>query len=53
MTTQWTPEERFAEQAAATYDGVTNVEGLLLYDDPDDTYDGKQLTVWTPEPVTS
>lgn len=53
MTTQWTKEQRFAEQNAATYDGPTNVEGLLLYDDPNDTYDGKHLTVWTKEPVTS
>lgn len=53
MTTSWNNEERFATQTAATYDGVTNVEHLLLYDDPDDTYDGKQLTVWVDEPVTS
>lgn len=53
MTTPWTKEQLFESQSAGTYDGVTNVEGLLLYDDPDDTYDGKQLTVWTKETVSS
>lgn len=53
MTTPWDNEVKFAGQASATYDGVTNVEGLLLYDDPDDSYDGLQITIWANEQVTS
>ena len=51
MSCTWENEERYADQISATYDGLTN-DGEILYDDPNDTYDGKSITVWENELIT-